>query len=185
MGYIQGKIMKWYILAGIMALLAIPVAQAQLKSAKSTAIANKVGQQQAPQLSLTQLVNSAPVILVAEIIDTSFSSPNIKQKQRIQPNVLDLKRELKKATEGQNAEGERANFDIKIADSPVKKLKTVQTLKGPNTGILSIPMADSDFDSAQNGDLFLIMLGVNHPDAILKIKSLNDPTLKHIQSILD
>jgi len=178
--------MKWYILAGILGLLAIPLAQAQFWSDKTPIIENQTKPTVAKLTSLSsidKLVKSAPVILIAELIGT----PSEKLKSNAQPinSKLNLEKELKKVTEHEKSGGERVYFDLQADNFKTRRFKTIQPLKGPNTDILSLPTTDLDVETAKSGDLFVIMLGVQDPDAILPIKSLSDPLVQHIQSIIE
>jgi len=63
-------------------------------------------------------------------------------------------------------------------------LNTLQTLKGPKTARLSLPINNQAFLNARPEDLFLIMLGTNHPDAIKSIATLDDPWVKQVKALL-
>ena len=177
--------MKSYILitAGILALIAIPIAQAQLKQDKSkdqNAIAIK--QHQPVQISTEDLVRSAPVIFIAEVINDPLPTQVQHDPQKTQK--LDLERELRRVREGRKSQEERVYTNINIVDTNLIHLKTTETLKGPKTALLQLPMTDPDYDSAQVGDLFLIMLGTQHPDAVKAIKSVNDNWVKQVKSFI-
>ena len=170
-------------LIGILAIIAIPMAQARLHSPSAQLDnINSSKNDQATQISLDELVKSAPVILLAEVIDSPSNIQTPKNHDNVQKP--DLERALKRATEGHGLKEERVYLDLKM-DLKTIRLKTTQTLKGPKTDILGLPMTDKDFNSAKTGDLFLIMLGVQHPDAIKKVRSNQDPWVKRVMSILE
>lgn len=169
-------------LIGILVIIAIPMAQARLHAPSQPDSISSSKNDKSPQISLEQLVQSAPVILLAEVIAPSSKIQTHNNDDNLQK--LNLEKEIKTVTEGREVNEERAYFDLKM-DIETIKLKTVQTLKGPKTDILGLPMTDTDFDSAQTGDLFLIMLGVQHPDAIKKVKSNKDKWVKRVTSIIE
>ena len=183
---ILGSNMKSYIFiaAGILALIAIPIAQAQLKQDKSkgqNAIAIK--HHQPVQISTEDLVRSAPVIFIAEVINDPL--PTQVQQNPQQIRKLDLERELRRVREGRQSQEERVYSNIKLTGTNLIHLKTTQTLKGPKTALLRLPMTDPDFNAAQVGDLFLIMLGTQHQDAVKAIKSVDDNWVKQVKSFIE
>lgn len=135
--------------------------------------------------TLQSLIAAAPAILIAEVTQeqpsatpAARSEPSEPTEPREEDYKIDLQKELDRARE----ETSRTFTGFNIG--PLIRLKTVDTLKGPATDILTLPATDADFKTAAPGDLFLIIMGNTHPDAVRPISSLEDPWVAEVKAAL-
>jgi len=127
--------------------------------------------------TLKNLVEASSIILIAKVEIPRTSSEKI-EKSKPADNQIDLQKELDRARE----ETSRTFSGLNVGK--LIHLNTVETLKGPQTQSLSLPMTDPDLKNAITGDLFLIMMGSNHPDAIRKISSVEDSWVERVKKAL-
>jgi len=123
------------------------------------------------------LVETASIILIAKVQNAPPSPEKLENEKPSEPKI-DLQKELDRARE------ETTQTFSGLDVGPLIRLRTIETIKGPQTQILSIPNTDEDLKRAMPGDFFLIMLGVNHPDAIKPISSMDDPWVKRVKLAL-
>ena len=135
-----------------------------------------------PEAKATQpindLVKTASIILIAEVLNdqSSLSTP---QSTDVPDKKIDIQKELDRARE-------ETTYSSKALDiGSMVRLKTLETLKGPQTQILSLPITHKTLKDAAPGDLFLVMMGSNHPDAIRAISSIEDPWVQHVKATLE
>lgn len=133
-----------------------------------------------PQIDMQvtkDLVKAASIILIAEVqvVQSPSKTPNTAQSS---DSKIDLQKELDRTRE----ETSRTYTGLTVGS--LVRLNTVETLKGPKTQILSIPITDSDLQKAAPGNLYLIMMGPNHPDAIRPLFSIKDPWVEQVKAAL-
>lgn len=128
--------------------------------------------------SLQSRVSAAPAILIAEVTVEQPATETPATENQEEDLKIDLQKELDRAREETSRTFTGFNIGALI------RLKTVKTLKGPATDILTLPATDADFKTAQPGDLFLIIMGNTHPDAVRPISSLEDPWVAEVQGML-
>lgn len=132
------------------------------------------------QAGFERLVQSANLIVIAEVSEPTTLPDTPQEKVKKPSDVqIDLEKEIDRARE---ATEETARTLTGLNLSSFVKLKTVETLKGPSTNILSIEASTEDLKKAEPGQLFLIFMGVNHPDAIKLISTVNDPWVQKIKN---
>jgi len=133
-------------------------------------------------LAFEELVQSVNLIVIAEIVEQPSVSDDSKERVEKPDAVkIDLEKEIDRARE---ATEETARTFTGLGLAPFVQLKTVKTLKGPKTNILSIEASTDELKIAEPGQLYVIFMGVNHPDAIKQISSLSDPWVQKIQEEL-
>lgn len=130
-------------------------------------------------LAFDKLVQSANLIVIAEIVEELSVSDDAKEREEKPDEIkIDLEKETDRARE------ETARTFSGMGLDPFVQLKTVETLKGPKTNILSIEASTDSLKKAEPGQLFVIFLGMDHPDAIKQILSLDDPWVLKIKEEL-
>lgn len=142
---------------------------------------NKISDVQNVEAPLTfdKLVQSANLIVIAELVEpSSLSKDQIEKTENPDALKIDLEKEIDRATE------ETARTFSGMGLAPFVQLKTVESLKGPKTNILSIEASTDALKNAEPGQLFVIFMGVDHPDAIKLISSRKDPWVQKIKEEL-
>jgi len=123
------------------------------------------------------IVQAATAVLIARV-EPLAPGAEPKGSQTDAPTI-DLKKELDRARE------ETARSFKNINLGTMVRMKTVQTLKGPKTDILSIPATTEALQNAEPGQLFLVMFGVTDENAVRPIQSLDDPWVAQVKAALE
>ena len=127
--------------------------------------------------ALGDLVQSATAVLIARVEPLApAAEPEGSEKDA---PTIDLQKELDRARE----ETARSFKNINLGQ--MVRMKTVQTLKGPKTDILSIPATTEALQNAKEGQLFLVMFGVTDENAVRPIKSVDDPWVAQVKATLE
>lgn len=131
------------------------------------------------ETDLEILVESSAVVLIAEVQAISNSSQKTDDDNVVPHDTkINLQKELDRAREETSYVSSGLNVGALI------HLQTIETLKGPTTEKLSLPNTHTAFQGAEEGDLFLIMMGTTHPDAIRKISSVEDNWVQIVKEAL-
>lgn len=127
--------------------------------------------------NLIHLTKTASIIVIAEV-QPETPLP-VKSNTNEPANIkIDIQKEFDKARE------ETAYSSTGLNVGSTIRLKTLETLKGPQTQILLLPTTHQDFKSAASGDLFVVMMGSNHPDAIKAISSVDDLWVQQVKAAI-
>lgn len=127
--------------------------------------------------SLNELVQAATAVLIAEVEPLAPKAE--PQDAETDAPRIDLEKELDRARE------ETARSFKNINLGAMVRMKTVQTLKGPKTDILSLPATTEALQKAEAGQLFLVMFGVTDENAVRPIESFDDPWVAQVKAALE
>jgi len=128
-------------------------------------------------VTLNDLVQSATAVLIAKVDPLAPKAE--PQDAEIDAPRIDLEKELDRVRE------ETARSFKNINLGAMVRMKTVQTLKGPKTDILSIPATTEALQKAEAGQLFLVMFGVTDENAVRPIESFDDPWVAQVKAALE